>query len=384
MKRRRGHRGQGSISSKPNQDGYYVGRLPLGSDGNGKRRVRTLYARTVPELLQKMNAERNRLAMNIPEPSKETVGAYLERWLSDTVRPNQKPRTHEFYERIARKHVIPYIGHIPVGKMNPSYVRHMLAELERVGAKPRKRQMAHATVRKAFNALVKEGALVKSPVVGVEAPRAVKEEMKTWTEEELNAFLAAAKGVRLGKLFSFLACTGARLGEALGLHWSEVDKEYASVHISHTLVEIKGLVVGRDEVKTKASKRQVSLDAFGKAVLLQQRALLLGEGNAASPWVFPNRAGKPHCSSEIRKQFRRIIKKAGVPRIRPHDLRHTHATLLLKACVHPKIVQARLGHSSIVVTLDTYSHVIPSMDEVAAMEFGKLIKPQASEGVSEE
>lgn len=376
--KRRRTRGEGSVSSKPNRDGLYRARLTIGRSVEGKRVVREFYGHTPQEALAKMNVEKNRLSMNIPEPIKETVAEYLERWLRDTVRGSTKPRTHEFYERISRNHVIPYLGHIPVAKMTPAHVKNFLTELEKKVANGRTRQMAHGTLRKAFNVLVEEGALQRSPVEGVKAPRAAKKPMKTWTVDELNAFLVEADKQRLGGLFTFLACTGMRLGEALALQWSEVDKDYKAVHLSETLVELKGKILGRDELKTDHSKRRVSLDEFGAKVLVQQRARLLKDGLASSIWVFPNTLGKPQCTSEARKQFLKAIRASGIPRIRIHDLRHTHATLLLKNDLHPKIVQSRLGHSSITVTLDLYSHVSPSMDQLAADAFGSLMKKEKS------
>jgi integrase len=183
--------------------------------------------------------------------------------------------------------------------------------------------------------------------------------MQTLTPEQVRELLDEARKRRLYALYLLAVTTGLRQGELLGLQWSDVDLEDRSIQVRHTLQEY-GAELALAEPKTKQSRRRVDLPVFVATELREHRKRMMVEGHPG-PWVFCDTAGGPLRKSNLtRRDFRPLLKAAGLPLIRFHDLRHTAATLLLGQGVHPKIVQERLGHSQIAITLDTYSHVLPS------------------------
>ena len=208
--------------------------------------------------------------------------------------------------------------------------------------------------------------------------------MHTWSGAELSTFLRATRGDRLGSLWHLLALTGLRRGEALGLHWSDVDFDHGRLAIQRQRV-MKGSDVAERQTKT-GKPRSVSLDAATTAVLQQQsqqqledaaewKAAWIGDGH-----VFTRENGEPWRPNAITRFFDQAASAVDVPRIRMHDLRHTWATLALRAGVHPKVVQERLGHANIAITMDTYSHVMPDMQESAAELVAALVDLSDDDG----
>jgi integrase len=190
--------------------------------------------------------------------------------------------------------------------------------------------------------------------------------MKTWTKEQLKAFLGAAKDDRLSPLWHVIAMTGMRRSEAIGLRWSDVDLEAGRLSVRRALIPINREVVV-SEPKTAKGRRVVALDPGTIEVLKAQAARQL---DAQSEWdeawiefglVFTAENGAALDPESVSRYFRQAVKKTMVPKIRLHDLRHTHATLALQASVHPKVVSERLGHATVSITLDTYSHAIPAV-----------------------
>ena len=203
-----------------------------------------------------------------------------------------------------------------------------------------------------------------------------RSEMMTWSSDQLKEFLAVAQHSRMRNAFTILASTGMRRGELLGLRWGDVDFDSSQIAIVQTVSKVNGrIVVGQP--KTSGSRRTVYVHDTTMKALRQQRQLQAEERLAAGPaWeadndlVFRNEMGGPVNPERFSRHFRQLVEESDVPRIRLHDLRHTNATLSLKAGVHPKVVSERLGHSSIAITLDLYSHVTPgiSRDAPATVE----------------
>lgn len=208
----------------------------------------------------------------------------------------------------------------------------------------------------------------------VDRPKAVKADIMPLTAEQVDALLAAARGDRLEALYVLAVTSGMRLGELLGLQWSDVDLKGRAIMVQHSLQELKGKL-SLAEPKTARGRRRIDLPQMAIDALIRHRAQRLKEGLAGVPWVFPNLSGGPWRRSHLHfKEFKPLLSLAGLPDIRFHDLRHTSATLLLSQGVHPKVVQERLGHSQISVTLDTYSHVLPTMQVEAAGKFDQVLR----------
>ena len=232
---------------------------------------------------------------------------------------------------------------------------------------------AHSSLRKALNDGVRLQVLLRNPATAARPPKRTKPEMATWTATELGAFLAGVEDDPLHAAYVLIATTGMRRGEAMGLRWQDVDLDAGFVRIRQTLTTVNDQLVF-DTTKTDKSRRRISLDESTVAALRRHRArqaedrLLVGEGwDDSNDLVFTQADGTPVHPDRWTRAFKRHVKRLVLPELRgPHSLRHTWATLALEAGVHPKVVSERLGHSTIAITLDTYSHVVEGMDADAA------------------
>ncbi len=317
------------------------------------------------------------------EPSKQTVGEYLTAWLAAA--QGIRPSTITTYGVAIRRHIIPRIGAVPLQQLTRVRVKALYRELS-VGARVHGRgelsektiHNVHVALRRALADAVEDGLLRNNPADRAHAMPKDRPEMAIWTVEELRRFLDASAGHPMAALWRLAANTGMRRGEVLGLRWKDVDLDGRRLSVRQQLVRA-GERVAFGAPKTKAGRRVIALDAGTVAALRERRAawsadkLHFGKAFKDHDLVFCRPDGHPHDPDVVTHQFDRATVRAGVPRIRLHDLRHTHASLLLQARVHPKVVQERLGHSSITITLDTYSHLIPDMQDEAAAKIGAVV-----------
>jgi integrase len=305
------------------------------------------------------------------EPSRMTVGAFLDHWLKTAAKASVRATTYTRYEGVVRLHIKPHIGGVPLQRLTPSQVQALYAELEGEGSA---RRHVHAVLHSALVQGVKWGHVVRNICDAVTKPRVTHREMQVLTAGQAAIFLKATANDRFHALWVLAISTGMRLGEMLALNWADVDLKAGNVAIRHTLIETSGkLVLG--EPKTAKARRRVELPRIARSALLAHRKRMFAEGHAKE-WVFCDTEGGPMRQSNLRfRSFEPIMRKVlklGLPQIRIHDLRHTAATLMLQQGVHPKIVQEQLGHSQIGMTLDTYSHVLPSMQKAAAAKLDEL------------
>lgn len=313
------------------------------------------------------------------EPSSETLGAYLARWLRDYAKPSLRQTTYESYESVARIHIVPAIGHLRLDRLKPTHLQQLYASRlaggradgREGGLSPRTVRYMHAIIREALKHAVKWGLLARNVADAVDPPRMARQELQAWSPADAQRFLAATQDDRLYPLYLMAITTGMRRGELLGLRWQDVDLDAGTLTIRHTLVHTNAGLVSQ-EPKTDRSRRsmpipQAAVEALRRHRITQgQERWFAGDAYRQTDLVFTNPAGGPIEPRNLSRQFAARIRRAGVPRIRLHDLRHTHATGLLARGVHPKIVAERLGHSQIRVTMDTYSHVLPTMQREAA------------------
>ena len=228
----------------------------------------------------------------------------------------------------------------------------------------------------------KWGKVTKNVAKLVKPPKIVAEKFRVWDEGQLRTFLEVAKSHRLYIAFLLAATTGMRQGEILGLRWQDIDFDKAILSVTQAIArDHHGFMVS--EPKTSSSRRTIALPSNVIRSLKQHRKLQWSEMLAAKSYedhglVVQTLVGTPVSPRNFARVWYSLLKRAGVPRIRFHDLRHTHATLMLKQGVHPKIVSERLGHSSVQITLDTYSHLLPNMQAAAAEGFGKLLEPDTA------
>lgn len=321
------------------------------------------------------------------KPDKTIMKDYLEKWLSDYAKPNLSPRSYDRYTGIINKYLIPELGSIQLTQLRPEHLqRHYTTGLNR-GLSALTIRYHHALIHIALKTAVKWGLVNRNVADAVDPPRFKRSAMQTWNEDEINRFLEAAKDSHYYPLFYTALFTGMRRGELLALRWQDVDFIYSQIYISRSLHQLRNGSYIFTQPKSEKSRRTIALSSSLFLVLNEYRktkeaeALLLGQTLNDADLVF-NNSGKPLRPNTVTYAWERIAARNGIKVIRLHDARHTHASLMLKQGIHPKIVQERLGHASIQMTLDTYSHVAPGIQEAAAESFDKLLKRDSQNKIS--
>ncbi len=370
--------GEGSISRR--KGGGWMAQYYAEASPDTKLKRRTLYAKTRGEAAAKLaKAIADRDGGVVIDAGKLTVGEYLGGWLADSVRGSVRQRTYERYESIVRVHLKPAFGRLKLRALTPNLVRGLYrrkldGDPER-GVKPlspRSVNYIHVTLHKALSQAVSDG-LVPRNAAQVKAPRPGKPEIRPLSSEQARALVARAReeGDRFEALYVTALHTGLREGELLGLKWEDLDLDASgatpTLRVRRTLSETR---TGHKFEPPKNGKgRSVKLSKSAVDALKSHRAHQNVERlQAGSRWrdgelVFPNTQGTTMSGTNLLWQrFRPLLKRAGLPPVRFHDLRHTCATILLQAGKHPKYVQEMFGHANISITLDTYSHVIEGMD----------------------
>lgn len=311
---------------------------------------------------------------------KLTLGTYLTgTYLPGLLTRGLKASTRESYGRLVRLHVLPRLGDVPLAAITPQMLDRTWADLLATGLAPRTVRYVSTVVGAATKSAVRSGLLAINPMVRSEPPRQGAARPATvWTAEQLSAFLTAAREERNGPLWHLLAMTGARRGEVLGLRWTDLDLDAAEM----TVAVAAGYVDGQrhlDTPKTESGRRTIALDPQTVTVLREHRKrmleerLLMGSAFTDEGWVFAEPDGEGLNPRNVSMAFGRRVRRAGLPSIRLHDLRHTWASLALRAGISPKVVQERLGHSSVVITLSIYSHVSADTHQDAARAVAALL-----------
>jgi integrase len=347
----------------------YIGRDPQ----TGKPRQKWFRFRTLRE------AEAAQAQLNVQlqgggflPNTRLRVSEYLEQWLQDYAVGAVGQTTLRTYQDIVRLHFVPAFGLVPLPKLTPHSIQKFYSQKLQEGLSSTTVNKIHRVLREALGHAVRWGLISRNPATMVDPPRPRKVEMLVWDDEQIRLFLAEAKrSSPYHGLYLTALLTGMRQGELLGLRWQDVDLTVGVASVRQTLYRLGGQLIIK-EPKTPKSRRQVALSPIVVEELRQLREKQtehrqqLGDAYMDYNLVFCQEDGKPlHAHNIVQRDFRRISDRAGLRRIRFHDLRHCHATLLLHLGVHPKIVQERLGHANISMTLDTYSHVVPGMQEQA-------------------
>jgi integrase len=317
---------------------------------------------------------------------KTTLGEWLDRWMVNYKKGELRPSTYESYEIHIKTHIKPALGNTPMSKLQANTLQAFYNEKltsgrtdGQGGLSTRIVRYFHAIIRQALQQAVKEGLLARNVADATSPPTIKNKQMQPLTEAGLLKFLRVAKDDRLFAAFLLAATTGLRRAELLGLCWDCVDLEKGVIAVRRQLLDLKTGLVLDDTVKTKSGKRNIALtnDAIRELKAHQERQLqeklLAGEIYQDNGLVFCKEDGTYLGPDAFTKLFQRYLAQAGLPRVRLHDLRHTHATLLLQRGVPAKMVQERLGHSSITMTLDLYSHVTPEMQKLAAASLDGLL-----------
>jgi integrase len=347
----------------------------------GKRRQTRISAPTKKEVESLMAQALVGLETGYAEADiqKLTVEQYLNDWLpiaAQTLRPASYGR----YEEIVRLHIVPALGKALLAKLSPLQVTKFYGECLAGGKSKTTVNNIHNMLHKALDEAVRLGLLLRNVTDLIDAPGRSRPEYITWTGEQVRAFLEVSDVDDFGALWRLAIYTGMRRGEMLGLKWEDVDMERAvlSVRRTYSRGEHGRYVLGAP--KTASGRRQITLPSSVVTSLRQHRVrqveqrLHIGEAYKDQGFVFANISGEPTHPNTLTLHFHKLIRLASLPRIRIHDLRHGHATLMMENGEHPKVVSERLGHANISITMDLYSHVTPTMQRQASDRFEKLIE----------
>ncbi len=360
MPKRRGN-GEGSVYRRG--DGRVVDEYV---DANGKRRYVSGKTKAgVQRRLRELLADRDK---GIAYDSENlTVGDYLDRWLG-TAKGAVRERTLERHEQVVRLHLKPTLGATRLDRLNALQMQALYAEKLEAGLSPRTVGIVHATAHKALKQAVRWTLIPRNVAEAATPPRQSKREITPLTREQVRALLGAVKGDGLRALYVLACTTGMRKSEITGLKWSDIDLEAGTLKVNRSAYN------GRVSApKTAAGRRTIRLCEMAVTALREHR--LAATRKRISEWVFCSSAGTPLNAHNLHnRSWKPLLGRVGLPNsVRFHDLRHTCATLLLSRGVPVKVVSEMLGHASVGITLDTYSHVLPDMQESAARAMGEAL-----------
>jgi integrase len=368
--------GEGGITHHKGS-GLYMARYTVQTPTGPKRK--TLYGKTRREVDQKLTkAKANRDDGLVFDADNLTVGRYLQRWLTDSVRDTVKATTYESYERLIRLHLVPTLGRLKLKNLTTTHVRGLYREKLDHGLSPTSVQRVHALLHKALKQAVHDGLVPRNITETVKAPRQSRKEISTLTREQARHFLNTAKGDRLAALYLLAIHTGLRQGELLGLKWNDVDLDRGTLQVRRILSAAKE---GPTFTTPKNNKgRSVRLTTQAVQALRDHRTRQAEEKlKHDGRWqdhslVFTTLVGTPlNRHNVFSRSFKPLLRDAGLPNIPFHGLRHSFATLMLAGGEHPKVVQEMMGHSGIRVTMDFYSHVLPDMQREAVDRLGVML-----------
>jgi len=358
-------------------------RIYLGRDETGKRIYlnKTIHGprKAAQAWLNQRLTERD--AGIAVKPAQQTLNEHLDRWLETAVKPKVRPKTWMGYRSLLHNHIRPALGARPLAKIKPLEVQQAFQDMIDRGLSARTIEYTRMVLRQAFKQAIQWRLLTFNPCDGVQIPRRQRREMQALSPEQARRFLVVARGTRYGMLFELAITTGLRPSEYLALKWEDIDFERGTLSVVHSLDAMPGGGYRLEETKTRNSRRVVKLlPGVLRALLEHRQAQQRLREEAGERWneqgfVFTNAEGGPLDGHNLSsRHLRRILKEAGLPQIRLYDLRHTAATLALSAEVPVKVVSEMLGHSSVALTLDVYSHVLPHMQEDAARRMAALLE----------
>ncbi len=383
--KRRGHKrgdGEGSISQRP--DGLWRGRVMVGRRLDGKPNVRDVYARTRGECQRKLDELRRSAASGTlvdPAAGRESVAAFLARWL-EAIEGTIRPSTLARYRVNVNNHLIPALGHHKLTALKPEHLVALYAQKRKNGLAPRTVKYLHTTIKLALAMALKWGAIPRNVATVVDPPKVPRSEITPPTPEQVGHLLdtADARGDRFAPLWTVAVYSGFREGELLGMKWDDVDFAAGTISARRTLLGAAKCVPQFGEPKTARSRRTITLAEDAIAALRRQRARQAEDKLAATYYadyglVFATESGTPLLARNVVRSFKLALERAELPKtIRVHDLRHSAATLMLAAGVHPKTASERLGHTSVTITMDLYTHAVKGLDADAATRMQDAVR----------
>ncbi len=378
MAKRRAN-GEGNIRKR--KDGRWEGRYTAGtSPETGKQIFKNVLGKTQAEVKEKLKkALADSQKLDLAKQGKYTVGTWMDAWFENVAKIKVRASSHQTYKGYIDNHIKPNIGNIPLEKLTPmelqKFYRKLLTKgrVERIESKDQPKGLSAKTVRNinqvissAMDFAMAQRIISENPCKAVALPKIEHKEMQTIPAEQLQAFLTEAKATGVYEMYYIELATGLRRGELLGLKWEDIDMKQGIIRVRRQVARIDGKIV-EAPLKTKNSYRTVTISPQAIEVLKAQKAKTNDE------YVFPSPNGGPISPDSVNNMLGRVLERAGIPKVRFHDLRHTFATLALQNGVDIKTVSGMLGHFSAGFTLDTYAHVTTSAQKEAAQTMGNVL-----------
>ena len=378
MAKRRSN-GEGNIRKR--KDGRWEGRYTAGiNPENGKQIFKNVLGKTQAEVKEKLKkALADSQKLDLTKQGKYTVGTWMDAWFENVAKIKVRPSSHQTYRGYIDNHIKPNIGNIPLEKLTTMELQKLYRKLltsgrvERVEAKEQPKGLSAKTVRNinqvissAMDLAVAQKIILENPTNACSLPRVEHKEMQTISAEQLQAFLEEAKRSGVYEMYYIELSTGLRRGELLGLKWEDIDMKQGIIRVRRQISRIDGKIV-EAPLKTKNSYRTVTISPQAVEVLKAQKEKTDDE------YVFPSPNGGPISPDSVNNMLHRVLDRAGIPRVRFHDMRHTFATLALQNGVDIKTVSGMLGHFSAGFTLDTYAHVTTAAQKEAAAAIGNML-----------
>ena len=380
MAKRRAN-GEGNIRKR--KDGRWEGRYTAGHNPTtGKAIYKNVLGKTQAEVKEKLKkAIEETKGLDIAKAESYTVGQWMDVWYKYYAKIKVRVSSHKTYEGYIKNHIKPNIGNIPLTKLTTLDLQMMYQKLltggrvDRLESQNQPKGLSAKTVRtlnqiisSAMKLAMEQKLIAHNPADGCALPRVEHREMKTLPAEQLAAFLNEAKKTGTYEMYYLDLATGMRRGELLGLKWEDIDFDHGVIHIRRQVARLNG-TVQEAPLKTRNSYRNISIGADAVELLKQKKE----QDNGKSVYVFPSPTGGPLAPDSVLHMFHRVLERAGLPKIRFHDLRHTFATLALQNGVDIKTVSGMLGHFSAGFTLDTYAHVTTVAQREAADTMGDVL-----------
>ncbi len=373
-------RKQGEGTLRLRKDGRWEGRIVVGYDENGLPKTKNVTAKTKTECAKKLESLKEKYGKPTEKINSEMpFGEWIDFWYQTYCKHTLRVTTKGNYENRIYNHIIPEIGSIPLNKVTQSDLQKFYAKTKSGGRKIRVEaygaglsdrmiRAVHANCRAALEKAVDEGLIRTNPAIGCKLPPKKSREMKVLTQNEIIRFLNRAKEEGYYELFLLELGTGMRRGEILALKWSDLNFNTGELRIERQVNVINGEHV-ISTPKTKSSIRTIILPPSLLKILLEYRKTVNSE------WIFPSPLDntKTRSPSAVRKRLQLILERAGCPKVRFHDLRHTFSTMALEKGMDIKSLSSMLGHVSSATTIDIYSHITNTMQQQAAVKIGRQI-----------
>jgi integrase len=363
-------KGDGAVFRR--SDGRWIGYVDLGWQ-DGRRLRKYVQGANRDDVRERVKAILRNVDDGLPPPTHSPrLNEFLARWLA-AAKPGLRRSTYVSYEGVVRTHLVPEIGRLTLDKLGVEHVANLIS------SKQRDPRLSSTTVRyillilrNSLNKAVRWGLIARNVATLVDPPRVAHREVRVLSPEETLKLLDASRGEAIEGLIVLAVSTGLRLGEALGLQWKDIDLARRQLRISKSLQRVSGQGQVLSETKTRRGRRSLVLPVKTVEALLAHRTQQSAWRRAAgSSWtqrdfVFTSGSGQPLDQRNVLRAFRRVLRRAKLPRMRFHDLRHSCASLLLAQHTDPRVIMETLGHSNISVTMNMYAHVMPTLKRDAA------------------